>query len=53
MSLGIDMTLHLIGRFLGPEIADETARILEYRNAWKANATALPDLVEVRQSTVV
>ena len=53
VSLGIDMTLHLIGRFLGPEIADETARILEYRNAWKANAAALPDLVEVRQSTVV
>jgi transcriptional regulator GlxA family with amidase domain len=46
VSLGIDMTLHLIGRYLGREIAEETARILEYRHAWKANAAALPDIVE-------
>jgi transcriptional regulator GlxA family with amidase domain len=46
VSLGIDMTLHLLQRLLGHEIAEETARILEYRHAWKANAAALPDIVE-------
>jgi len=46
VSLGIDMTLHPIRRFVGRGIAEETARILEYRNAWKANSVALPDLVE-------
>jgi transcriptional regulator GlxA family with amidase domain len=46
VSLGIDMTLHLIQRFLGRKIAEETARILEYRHAWKANSAALRDIVE-------
>jgi transcriptional regulator GlxA family with amidase domain len=46
VSLGIDMTLHLLQRFLGRGIAEETARILEYRPAWNANAKALPDLIE-------
>jgi len=46
VSLGIDMTLYLIQRFLGHKIADETARILEYTHAWKANGTALPDIIE-------
>jgi transcriptional regulator GlxA family with amidase domain len=46
VSLGIDMTLHLIARFLGRKIAEETARILEYRHAWAANAAALPDVIE-------
>jgi transcriptional regulator GlxA family with amidase domain len=47
VSLGIDMTLHLIQRSFGSEVAHETARIIEYRNAWKANAAALPDVVEM------
>jgi transcriptional regulator GlxA family with amidase domain len=46
VSLGIDMTLHLIQRFLGRKIAKETARIIEYQHAWKANAAMLPDVVE-------
>jgi transcriptional regulator GlxA family with amidase domain len=46
VSLGIDMTLHLIARFIGDNVAGETARILEYRNAWNANAAALPDVIE-------
>jgi len=46
VSLGIDMTLYLIKRFVGLGIAEETARILEYRHAWKANSVALPDLME-------
>lgn len=47
VSLGIDMTLHLLQRFLGRQIAEETARILEYRPAWNANAKTLPDVIEI------
>lgn len=46
VSLGIDMTLHLIRRFLGQDAFAETARILEYRTAWEANGERLPDLIE-------
>jgi transcriptional regulator GlxA family with amidase domain len=46
VSLGIDMTLHLIRRFVGDSIAEETARILEYRYAWGANSAGLPDIIE-------
>jgi transcriptional regulator GlxA family with amidase domain len=46
VTLGIDMTLHLIERFLGHRVAEETARILEYKRAWKANGAALPDIIE-------
>ena len=51
VSLGIDMTLHLVQRFLGRDIANETARILEYRHAWKANGAALADVVERPQKS--
>ena len=37
VSLGMDMTLHLLERFSGAETARETARILEYATAWEAN----------------
>jgi transcriptional regulator GlxA family with amidase domain len=50
VSLGIDMTLHLVQRFLGGKIAEETARILEYRHAWKANGAALRDVVEAPET---
>jgi transcriptional regulator GlxA family with amidase domain len=40
VSLGIDMTLHLIERTCGVEAAAETARILEYTTAWTANKRA-------------
>jgi len=40
VSLGIDMTLHLIARTCGAEAAAETARILEYATAWEANKRA-------------
>jgi transcriptional regulator GlxA family with amidase domain len=46
VSLGIDMTLYLLQRFVGGAVAAETARILEYQRAWEANGTALPDVVE-------
>jgi transcriptional regulator GlxA family with amidase domain len=51
VSLGIDMTLHLIGRFVDRKIAEETARILEDRHAWEANGTALPDIIELRETS--
>ena len=37
VSLCIDTTLHLIAGMLGQDVADETARILEYSRAWRAN----------------
>ncbi|MFX4220556.1 MAG: DJ-1/PfpI family protein [Thalassobaculum sp.] len=40
VSLGMDMTLHLIARTCGDAAAMETARILEYATAWEANRRA-------------
>jgi transcriptional regulator GlxA family with amidase domain len=40
VTLCIDTTLHLIASMLGPHVADETARIMEYRRAWRANREA-------------
>lgn len=45
VSLGIDMTLHLIERVAGERAARETARILEYSTAWEANRAAFPGRV--------
>lgn len=45
VSLGIDLTLYLIERFCGAEIAAETARVLEYASARQANAARMPDYV--------
>ena len=42
VTLCIDMTLYLIGRFLGAEVARETARIIEYSAALAANESRLP-----------
>jgi transcriptional regulator GlxA family with amidase domain len=38
VSLCIDTTLHLLAKMLGPHIADETARIMEYQRARRANS---------------
>jgi transcriptional regulator GlxA family with amidase domain len=40
VTLCIDTTLHLLARMLGQDVADETARIMEYRRAWRANREA-------------
>ena len=40
VSLCIDTTLHILGKMLGEQVADETARILEYQRARKANRDA-------------
>ena len=37
VTLCIDTTLHLLAKMLGQEVADETARIIEYTRAWRAN----------------
>ena len=42
VTLCIDMTLYLIERFYGAEVARETARILEYSAALAANEKRLP-----------
>lgn len=44
VSLGIDMTLYLIGKFFGVDVASNTARVLEYSAAWQANSARLPDI---------
>jgi transcriptional regulator GlxA family with amidase domain len=44
VTLCIDMTLYLIERFLGADVARETARILEYSAALAANEARLPTI---------
>jgi len=46
VTLGIDATLHLLARLLGANVANETARIMEYSRAWRANREALPVVVQ-------
>jgi transcriptional regulator GlxA family with amidase domain len=46
VTLGIDATLHLLAKLLGREVADETARIMEYTRAWRANREAMPVIVQ-------
>ena len=46
VTLGIDATLHLLARLLGVSVANETARIMEYSRAWRANLDALPVVVQ-------
>lgn len=40
VTLCIDVTLHLLARFLGEHVTAETARIMEYQTAWNANRQA-------------
>jgi transcriptional regulator GlxA family with amidase domain len=37
VTLCIDTTLHLLADVLGDHVAEETARIVEYHRAWRAN----------------
>jgi transcriptional regulator GlxA family with amidase domain len=43
VTLCIDATLHLLGRFVGEDIARKTAEAMEYSRAWEANRLALGD----------
>ena len=45
VSLCIDATLYLLARLFGPDMAAETARILEYQRAWDANRALFPPLI--------
>jgi transcriptional regulator GlxA family with amidase domain len=43
VSAGIDMSLHVVSRLFGPEMAAETARYMEYEGDWaEAGAAARP-----------
>jgi transcriptional regulator GlxA family with amidase domain len=42
VTLGIDTTLYLLARYLGEDVASETARIMEYKAARQANMDRLP-----------
>jgi transcriptional regulator GlxA family with amidase domain len=48
VTLCIDTTLHLLGDMLGPHVAQETARILEYDRAWRANREGFAPIVTLR-----
>jgi transcriptional regulator GlxA family with amidase domain len=48
VTLCIDTTLHLIAGQLGQHVADETARIMEYQRAWRANRDGFAPVVTAR-----
>jgi transcriptional regulator GlxA family with amidase domain len=48
VTLCIDTTLHLIASMLGAEVARETARILEYDRAQRANRDGFAPIVTLR-----
>jgi transcriptional regulator GlxA family with amidase domain len=48
VTLCIDTTLHLIAGMLGQHVADETARIMEYQRAWRANRDGFAPVVAAR-----
>jgi transcriptional regulator GlxA family with amidase domain len=48
VSLCIDTTLHLLAIMLGERVADETARIMEYQRAWRANREAFAPVLSDR-----
>jgi transcriptional regulator GlxA family with amidase domain len=48
VTLCIDTTLHLIAGMLGPDAADETARIMEYQRAWRANREAFAPVLSAK-----
>ena len=45
VTLCIDTTLHLLSQMLGERVADETARIMEYSRAWRANREAFAPVI--------
>jgi transcriptional regulator GlxA family with amidase domain len=51
VSLCIDTTLHLLADLLGQHTADETARIMEYQRAWRANREAFAPVLAPHQSS--
>ena len=50
VTLCIDTTLHLLSRLLGERVADETARIMEYSRAWRANRKAFAPVLSASRA---
>jgi transcriptional regulator GlxA family with amidase domain len=48
VSLCIDTTLYLLAGMLGQQVADETARIMEYSRAWRANRDGFAPILAAR-----
>jgi len=48
VTLCIDTTLHLLSQMLGDDVANETARIIEYGRAWRANREAFAPVLSGR-----
>jgi transcriptional regulator GlxA family with amidase domain len=48
VSLCIDTTLYLLAGMLGQHVADETARIMEYSRAWRANRDGFAPILAAR-----
>jgi transcriptional regulator GlxA family with amidase domain len=46
VSLCIDTTLYVIGKWLGDDVAQETAALIEYDRAWAANLRQFPIYTE-------
>ena len=49
VTLCIDTTLYLLARMLGEHVADETARIMEYQRAWRANREGFAPVLSAPQ----
>ena len=50
VTLCIDTTLHLLGQMLGEGVANETARIMEYSRAWRANREAFAPVLSEKHA---
>jgi transcriptional regulator GlxA family with amidase domain len=48
VSLCIDTMLHVLKKSFGPEVADETARLMEYQRAWAANLEQFPPFINAK-----
>src|SRR5262249_25015574 len=48
VTLCIDTTLHLLAAMLGQDVAEETARIIEYTRAWRANREGFAPILSAR-----
>jgi transcriptional regulator GlxA family with amidase domain len=50
VTLCIDTTLHLLKEMLGEDVANETARIMEYSRAWRANREAFAPVLSATRA---
>jgi transcriptional regulator GlxA family with amidase domain len=50
VTLCIDTTLHLLAAMLDEGVADETARIIEYTRAWRANREGFAPILTAKDA---